>query len=67
MSERDMLCLVCGRRCQGPRAKFLYLRPSPTGGQHQAMGICGARCGRAYDGPRAQETQEWATRAELGA
>jgi len=46
---RDLLCIVCGRRC-GEKGQFLYLRPNPHGGQHQAMGLCGQRCGQAYAG-----------------
>ena len=54
MTMRDVLCLVCGRRGD---FLFLYLRPSPSGGQHQAVGLCGRkRCEEGYNGPKEART-----------
>lgn len=47
MSDRDAICPACGRR--GPW-EVLFLRPSPAGGQHQAVGLCGRkRCAEVYE------------------
>lgn len=45
MTARDAKCLTCGRR--GPW-EVVYLKPNPSGGQHEAMGLCSAKCRREY-------------------
>lgn len=46
-AQRDVICPACGRR--GPW-EVAFLRPSPAGGQHQAVGLCGRkRCADAYE------------------